>query len=96
MYKVKPIKYPFKSGDLGWCNIPTSTTERGNSYIVRNIFHYRNKGNDDFFITIKNDFNYTIKVNAIKFRARCANIPNNELMEIRLSNLEKEVYGKGI
>ena len=51
--------FPFEDGHLVWCNRPSSTTTRGNSYRVRGVFAYRNKYSYgwqwDYFITIKND-----------------------------------------
>ena len=86
------LVYPVSSGDLVWCNIPSSTTTRGNSYIVRNVFAYRNHYSYgwqwDYFITIKNDTGYTIKVNAICYRKRHANIPHLEMLELRIKALE--------
>lgn len=91
----KELKYPMSSGDLVWCNIPSSTTTRGNSYIVRNIFAYRNHYSYgwqwDYFITIKNDAGYTIKVNAIGYRLRHPSIPEQELLQIKVNNLEKRI-----
>ena len=81
-------------GDVVWCNIPSDTTTRGNSYYVRNCFAYRNNGHWDFFITLKNDYGYTVKMNAIRFRKRHHNIPQLELIELRLSKLEKVANDK--
>lgn len=89
----KDIKYPFNSGDLVWCNIPSSTTTRGESYYVRNVFAYWNKKYKyhDFFITIKNDSGWTIKVNALGFRKRSPSIPLIELLELRIKKLENKI-----
>lgn len=86
------LKFPYEDGHIVWCYIPSSTTTRGNSYLVRNIFAYRNKysyGYDwDYFITIKNDDNYTIKMNANKFRRHHPDIPEMERLELRIKKLE--------
>jgi hypothetical protein len=89
----KEIKFPFESGNLVWCNISSATTTRGNSYIVRNVFAYWNRNYKyyDFFITIKNDFGWTVKVNAIGFRKRMPNIPTIELLELRIKNIENKL-----
>jgi len=91
----KELNFPFESGDLVWCNISTRTTLRGNSYFVIDIFAYRNKYSYgfkwDYFITIKNDVGYTVKVNANKFRKRHNSISDKDRLEIRIKELENKV-----
>lgn len=89
------LKYPVSKGDLVWCNIPSKTTTRGNTYEVRNVFAYRNHYSHgwqwDYFITIKNDYGYTIKVNAIGYRHRHPSIPEKELLDMKLRDFEKRL-----
>lgn len=72
-FNSSPSKIP--SGTKLICKNPTSTMTKDKSYIVRGHFLYFNRyglsGNYyyqwDEFITIKNDNNYTIKVNLNNF-----------------------------
>jgi hypothetical protein len=92
---TEELKFPFEDGDLVWCNVASKTTERGNSYYIRNIFAYRNKYSYgwrwDYFVTIKNDYGYTVKMNANKFRKRYHRISEKEMLELRVDQLENKI-----
>lgn len=92
---MKPINQ--RKSISGWviCNRPTDTLTKGKKYNVRGCFNYLNtygaKGDRyqqwDAFLTIKNDFGFTVKVNASKF-SQCEP-PLSDAQRIR--NLENEV-----
>lgn len=92
-----------KPAPVNWviCNSPTSSLTKGKKYRVRGQFSYKNtygsKGEKyqqwDTFIIIKNDYDYTVKVNLWRFKETTApmtllQMENKiEELETRLSNL---------
>lgn len=90
-----------ESGMLMECEIASRTTTVGNTYRIRGVFRYVNTygsgGNKykqtDVFITIKNDYGYTVKMNSIRFKKY---VRPEMTLEERVIYLENQLNNKGI
>jgi hypothetical protein len=67
--RIKLVERLYDNCEYAECIIPTSTTTKFKKYPILNVFVYKHPKTDsnEVFITIKNDNNYTIKVNSRKF-----------------------------
>ena len=91
----------------GWvertCEYGNKTVTLGRKYKIRGYFRYLNTYGEkgwkypkwDEFITIKNDFGYTVKMNATGFTPCTSPLTDIQKLEKRLTQLEKHLNEGG-